>query len=103
MKRALAHADGHLEIADEFPVHPDVGVWIDVADDVTADTYEYTNGAVVLKLALTPTPREMALAEIARLERLETPRRLAEAVLTDAGRAWLAGNRAAIANIRAGL
>lgn len=52
--------------------------------------------------------RKDALAEIGRLERLETPRRIAEAMPDDAGgtaegRAWLAANRIAIANIRAGL
>ena len=34
-----------------------------------------------------------ALAEIHRLEGLETPRRLAESVLTDEGKAWLTANR----------
>ena len=34
-----------------------------------------------------------ALAEILRLESLETPRRLAESVLSDEGKAWLTANR----------
>jgi len=38
-----------------------------------------------------------ALAEITRLENLETPRRLAEAVLTVEGKTWLEANRALIA------
>ena len=44
-----------------------------------------------------------ALAELARLERLETPRRLAEAVLTVEGKTWLEANRALIAVERAKL
>ena len=34
-----------------------------------------------------------ARQEITRLEALETPRRLAESVLTDEGKAWLTANR----------
>lgn len=44
-----------------------------------------------------------ALNEIYRLEKLETPRRLAEAVLSDEGKAWLQANRDAIAAERAKL
>lgn len=44
-----------------------------------------------------------ALAEITRLESLETPRRLAEAVLTVEGKTWLEANRALIAVERAKL
>ena len=44
-----------------------------------------------------------ALAEITRLESLETPRRLAEAVLTVEGKTWLEANRALIAIERAKL
>jgi hypothetical protein len=48
-------------------------------------------------------PTRNALAEIARLENLETPRRLAEAVLTVEGKTWLEANRALIAAERAKL
>ena len=48
------------------------------------------------------TARE-ALWEIERLEALETPRRLAEGVLTDEGKAWLTANRDLIATERAKL
>jgi hypothetical protein len=48
-------------------------------------------------------PRRLALQEIARLESLETPRRLAEAVLTVEGKTWLEANRALIAVERAKL
>ncbi|HAF39097.1 MAG TPA: hypothetical protein DCG72_08945 [Gammaproteobacteria bacterium] len=48
-------------------------------------------------------PINDVLAEITRLERLETPRRLAEAVLTTEGKTWLANNRALIAAERAKL
>ena len=41
--------------------------------------------------------------EIARLESQETPRRLAESVLSDEGKAWLTSNRQKIAIERAKL
>jgi hypothetical protein len=52
--------------------------------------------------------RDAVLAEIERLEAIETKRRIAEAMPDDAGgtpdgRAWLAANRVAIAALRAGL
>ena len=47
--------------------------------------------------------RSNALAEIERLEELETPTRIAEAVLTEEGKAWLQANRDLIAVERAKL
>jgi len=47
--------------------------------------------------------RRQALIAIKDLEALETPRRLAEAVLTTEGKTWLANNRALIAVERAKL
>ena len=48
--------------------------------------------------------KELARREIDRLEKLETPRSLAEAILDpSAGRGWLTDNRAAIATERAKL
>ncbi len=47
--------------------------------------------------------RNNALAEIGRLEALETPTRIAEAVLTEEGKAWLQVNRDLIAVERAKL
>ncbi len=47
--------------------------------------------------------RNHALAEIERLEQLETPTRRAEAVLTEEGKAWLQANRDLIAVERAKL
>ena len=44
--------------------------------------------------------REVIVAEIHRLEALETPRRLAEAVLSDEGKAWLTANRDKVATER---
>ena len=41
--------------------------------------------------------RSNARAEIVRLEQLETPTRIAEAVLTEEGKAWLQANRDLIA------
>ena len=42
-------------------------------------------------------PKRAALDEIKRLERLETPRRIAEAALSEEGKAWLQANRDLIA------
>jgi hypothetical protein len=47
--------------------------------------------------------RNHALAEIERLEQLETPTRIAEAVLSEEGKAWLQANRDLIAVERAKL
>ena len=47
--------------------------------------------------------RNNALTEINRLEELETPTRIAEAVLTEEGKAWLQANRDLIAVERAKL
>ncbi len=47
--------------------------------------------------------RNHALAEIQRLEQLETPTRIAEAVLSEEGKAWLQANRDLIAVERAKL
>jgi len=47
--------------------------------------------------------RDNALTEINRLEELETPTRIAEAVLTEEGKAWLQANRDLIAVERAKL
>ncbi len=102
MKRALIQGTRICEIADaDFPVAEGL-TWVDVADDTTTqDTYE--NGAVVKYAPPVLTAAEQAQAEIARLESLETPRRLAEAVLTTEGKTWLEANRALIAIERAKL
>ena len=47
--------------------------------------------------------RNNALTEINRLEELETPTKIAEAVLTEVGKAWLQANRDLIAVERAKL
>lgn len=80
---------------------------IDVSAGV-AETVHLSDDEAALVLAdraewEAKAPRLAALAEIDRLERLETPRRLAEAVLTEEGKAWLTNNRAAIAAIRSAL
>ncbi len=46
------------------------------------------------------TIRRTVMSEIHRLEALETPRRLAEAVLSDEGKAWLTASRDKIATER---
>ena len=45
-------------------------------------------------------PTRAIHGELRRLESLETPRRLAESVLTDEGKAWLTANRDKIATER---
>ncbi len=70
-------------------------------------TEDYTQ-AWITRLRTSEDDRNDALAEIDRLEALETKRRIAEAMPDDAGgtpegRAWLAANRVAIAALRAGL
>jgi len=50
-----------------------------------------------------PDPHEAILAEIAALEATVTNRRLREAALTEAGKAWLADVDAQIAALRIGL
>ena len=100
--KALIQGTRICELAvAEFPVHADL-TWVDVADDTTTqDTYE--NGAVIKYAPPVLTAAEQAQAEINRLESLETPRRLAEAVLTVEGKTWLEANRALIAVERAKL
>ena len=58
-----------------------------------AEEKEWADGAVVRD----------ATAEIHRLEAQETPRRLAESVLSDDGKAWLTANREKIVIERAKL
>lgn len=60
----------------------------------------YENGALSDPPA---DPAAAIRAEIAALEATATPRRMREAALTDAGRAWLADLDAAIAALRAQL
>ena len=55
--------------------------------DTDAVTVTLTHTAVALSTA------EKAQLEINRLEALETPTKLAEAVLTDDGKTWLQANR----------
>jgi len=99
MKQALIHGTRICQFSTPFPVHDGLK-WVEVADDTTtADTF--IDGAVVKKPdPPTPTAAELALAEIHRLEALETPRRLAESVLSDEGKAWLTSNRDKIATER---
>tara|TARA_R100001594_G_C3923408_1_gene236293 strand:+ start:186 stop:485 length:300 start_codon:yes stop_codon:yes gene_type:complete len=44
--------------------------------------------------------RQVIINKIIELEALETPRRLAESILTDEGKAWLTSNRDKIATER---
>lgn len=74
------------------PADCDIEYW--VADKV-AQTLTYDSASHVSADA-----RVVILKEIARLERLETPRRLAESVLSDEGKAWLTVNREMIATER---
>eukprot|EP00919_Chromeraceae_sp_WS-2016_P061239 GHVR01145255.1.p2 GENE.GHVR01145255.1~~GHVR01145255.1.p2 ORF type:complete len:102 (-),score=14.47 GHVR01145255.1:125-430(-) len=100
--KALVQGTRICELAvAEFSVHEALE-WVDVADDTTTqDTY--VDGAVIKYAPPVLTAAEQAQAEINRLENLETPRRLAEAVLTVEGKTWLEANRALIAVERAKL
>ena len=75
---------------------------IEVSEEVTAakkrgpttTTIDGDNQTVTLTYtAVALSTAEKAQIEIDRLERLETPTKLAEAVLTSDGKAWLQSNR----------
>ena len=64
---------------------------------VTRRSFTAAEKAVVTRDASTAVAqRRKSINEIQRLEEFETPRRLAEAILTSEGRAWLQDNRASI-------
>jgi len=69
------------------------------------ETTTVVNGetVTVTRTAVAKTVAELAMEEIYRLEALETSRRMAEAQLTDEGKAWLQANRDLIATERAKL
>ena len=84
--------DGEIIISDDPDLHgwpPELGD-IPTDEDIATWTAEYE----VYKAAMD---------ELLRLEALESPRRMAEAQLTDEGKAWLQANRDAIAVERANL
>jgi len=74
MKKALTNKTQILEVCNaEFPTHPDL-VWVDVADDTTAND-TYVDGAVVKfiypKILPAPTLVEQILASPADLAALK--------------------------------
>ena len=85
---------------------PLVEVGVALGEDETTDGEEVVIGSddvtvTALKRSMTAgeiTDRTQleALSEINRLEELETPRRMAEAILSSDGKTWLTDNRAAI-------
>ena len=88
-EQAAAHVAQHGGFASPRP-SSNPAYWTVSGTDLTHD-----NEAEAVQ-----APKDAALAEIDRLEALETPRRLAEAVLTDEGKAWLQANRNLIATER---
>ena len=93
---------------------PMIEVGVALGEDETTDGEEVVIGSddvtvTALKRSMTAAEitdrtKSEALSEIIRLEELETPRRMAEAVLDLLdGRTWLTNNRAAIAVERAKL
>lgn len=77
--------------ATEFPITSGLS-WIVCADDTTTRD-SIVDGKVVKYVPAEETTQQ----KINDLERLETPRRMAEAVLTQDGKDWLQINRNAIA------
>jgi hypothetical protein len=73
------------------------------ADIIVHDATELPTEAELNTEALRLEARQVVLDEINRLEGLETQRRMAEAVLSPEGKAWLQTNRDAIAVERAKL
>ena len=56
--------------------------------------------AIRLSQIIPPTPNELILAQIAKLESTITNRRIREAALTEAGKAWLADVDSQITTLR---
>lgn len=65
MKHALIKSSALVQVADApFDVHPDF-FWTDCADDVTPETHEYLNGALVLKVPKLSSFAALKVIEIA--------------------------------------
>jgi hypothetical protein len=85
---------------------PLIEVGVALGEDETTDGEEVVIGSddvtvTALKRSMTAAEiiartKSEALSEINRLEELETPRRMAEAILSSDGKTWLTDNRAAI-------
>lgn len=86
--------DAETGVVSEVP-------WDD--DDHAAHQADMAEAEARKAAAEAAAPHRAILAQIAILEAKETPRRLAEAVLSDAGKAWLEDNRAQIAALRSEL
>jgi hypothetical protein len=85
MKKALAlilgRRAGQLQIpanGQEFPVNPNIGMWIDVDDDVTEATHRHVNG--VVEVIPPPDPPTVA-QQIRDLEATITARMVREVLL----------------------
>ena len=91
---AAAHVAAHGGFAAEKP-DGTINYWTVDADKKTL-TFDKSASDVAAS-------RRTVLSEIHRLEALETPRRLAESVLSDEGKAWLTSNRDKIATERSKL
>jgi len=68
---------------------------LDAATEKRGETTTVVSGetVTVTRTTVAKTTSEVASEELNRLERLETPRRLAESVLTAEGKSWLQDNR----------
>jgi len=104
----LDKSDGDAAYLKPLGWLPLIEVGVTLGEDETADGENVVIGSddvtvTALKRAMTAAEitartKSEALSEINRLEELETPSRMAEAVLDLLdGRAWLTDNRAAIA------
>ena len=104
----LDKSDGNAAFLKPLGWIPLIEVGVELGEDETADGEDVVIGSddvtvTALKRSMTAAEitartKSEALSEINRLEELETPSRMAEAVLDLLdGRTWLTDNRAAIA------
>ena len=93
------------KVEELFPTlpdfHPDfVAALIEVADAVEVGMVRQENGSFAFPV---PDPNIAIFAQISALESTQTPRRIRDAVLTPAGRAWMDALELEIASLRAQL
>jgi hypothetical protein len=110
----LDKSDGNAAFLKPLGWLPLIQVGVALGADETIDGEDVVIGSddvtvTALKRSMTATEitdrtKSEAISEINRLEELETPRRMAEAILdSSAGKTWLTDNRAAIVVERAKL
>ena len=95
----------HLAVIN---THKDI-VTVHSSDDDTVKGFDTAGNEIVINATLVATEQsrldgiEVIQTIIENLESLETPRRIAESVLSDDGKAWLTANREKIVIERAKL